>query len=390
MKKLLSIIAVSALFVPTTFASQSYSEGYYFAKVTANIRAQAGMQGQKIGHVEADDELYVRGQKGAWCDVEYRTYEHAYVLCSLLEAETYDTTPSGDYSYPDSSSPDSVLPQPEFNDLPTADTTPWSMPEMQPKACDPKTSTCSGDFKVGITADLHNSSSHESVHDIKLNLHGQGRVNIKDPISPEASFNLNGSVKTDMGAGQGSVELVMKDKVYARLNDLQLANIPGMPSTVNTEIQQQLGQWFVLPTGEIPMHNSAALFMPHGGLSGAEVNSLISISKFIGKDINGASSRYHYQVILDDQKIAQMLGSDVITHDSNSVITANYWLDDNQRIVSANVLLKIAANDNDTVTGSISINFDSSNLNQDIHVTAPDHAAPLPQSLTRGQDVMML
>ncbi len=385
MKKFLTALVLTSIFIPTTFAAQtSYENGYYSAKVTANIRAQAGMQGKKIGYIAANEQLYVRGQKGQWCNVEYRTYEQAYVLCSLLEA-----TPA------DESNPEDNYDANDYPHLPSDDWSDNVNTNIIPVSCDPNATTCSADFKVGITANLQNSDPAESFHTFNLNLHGQGRINTKDASHPEASLSMNGSLSTELGSGQGNAEVVMTDKTYIRLNDLKLLGIPDMPANFDNEVQKYLGQWFVLPEGNSHLLPSARMFMPmHGAASSDWIDSVIAISKYIGQEHNDSNVRYHYQVQIDDQKIEQLLDSNhsmaamapAMTNNSKAMI--NFWLDSNHRLVSANIDLTIVPTADDTVTGTVSINFDSSNLNQDIHVTVPEQAKPLPNDL-RAEDPSM-
>ncbi len=386
MKRFFSILLLSSLFIPQALAATSYQEGYYTAKVTANIRAQAGMQGKQIGYIAASDELYVRGQKGQWCDVEYRTYEHAYVLCSLLEEQTYAAN-SDDYYDQDSYNDDySSLP------LPSDTVSPWSASDQQPTACDITTTTCSGDFKVGVTADLTSSNSFDGFRTLKLNLHGQGRINVKDAKQPELSLTVNGSFQSDMGSAQGSAEMVLKDKGYVRLNDLESMNIPGMSANMIKEIQTtMLNKWFTLPASDTSFLSMTPLLM--NSHSNDDVQGLVAMSKFIGTDVNGANTRYHYQLDLDEKKMNWMMdgGSDEQQLTGNqSTASINYWLDSTQRLVSGTATLKIVPTASDSAAGTITISFDSSNLNQDIHVTVPENAEPLPKSLPHESDLMLL
>ncbi len=386
MKRFFSILLLSSLFIPQALAATSYREGYYTAKVTANIRAQAGMQGKKIGYITANDELYVRGQKGQWCDVEYRTYEHAYVLCSFLEEQTYTANPSDYFDQGSYNDDYSALP------LPSDTANPWSLATQRPKTCDITTTICSGDFKVGVTADLTSNNSFDSFRTLKLNLHGQGRINVKDAKQPELSLTVNGSFQSDMGSAQGSAEMVLKDKGYVRLNDLQSMNVPGMSADLIKEIQTTLlNKWFTLPTSDTSFLSSAPLLM--NSHSNDNIQGLVAMSKFIGTDVNGADTRYHYQFDLDEKKMNWMLDGSSATpqltgNQSSAVI--NYWLDSNQRLVSGTATLRIVPTATDSAAGTITITFDSSNLNQDIHVTVPENAEPLPKSLPHESDLMLL
>lgn len=384
MKRFLGILLLSNLFIPQTLAATGYQEGYYTAKVTANIRAQAGMQGKQIGYIAANDELYVRGQKGQWCDVEYRTYEHAYVLCSLLEEQTYATNSDDYYDQGDYYDSYDTLP------LPSDTTNPLSTTTQRPKACDITTTTCSGDFKVGVTADLTSTNSFDGFRTLKLNLHGQGRMNVKDTKQPELSLTVNGSFQSDMGSAQGSAEMVLKDKGYVRLNDLQSMNIPGMSADMIKEIQTtMLNKWFTLPSSNTSFLSSAPLLMN----SNDDIQGLVAMSKFMGTDVNGADTRYHYQLDLDEKKMNWMMdgGSDEQHLTGNqSTASINYWLDSTQRLVSGSATLKIVPTATDSAAGTITITFDSSNLNQDIHVTVPENAEPLPKSLPQESALMLL
>lgn len=371
MKKFLSAILFSILVIPQAFATTNYYDGYYVTKVTANIRGQASMQGKVIGNIQANDEIYVRGQKGQWCDVEYRTYEHAYILCSLLEEQEYT---SDDYYYDDNDYQDdysddyssySTLPQPVM---------------YEPKPCDPITNICSGDFKVGLTADLKNTDPYEDFHSMKINLHGQGRINIKAMEHPELSLSVNGSVNTDVGSVQGGGEIILKDKGYLRISNLQAVNFAGFPATLNEDIQKNIaGRWFELPIGDTRMLSSADMLM--AGPDSETLDQLIGMSTFIGTDINSANTRYHYQVTIDDQKANQLMGITSHTPDTGAQALVNFWLDNSHRLVKGDVTLKIPANEIDTISGTMTITFDSSSLNQDIHVNVPEQAEPLPRSL---------
>lgn len=364
MKKFLSAFLFSIFIIPQAFASTSYYDGYYAVKVNANIRAQAGMQGKLIGSIQASDEIYVRDQKGQWCDVEYRTYEHAYILCSLLEEQEY----TNDDDYQDNASDDysgySTLPAPVM---------------YEPTPCDATVHICSGDFKVGFTADLKNTDPSEDFHSMKINLHGQGRINIKAMEHPELSLSVNGSVNTEVGSVQGGGEIVLKDKGYLRISNLQAINFAGFPATMNEDIQKTIaGHWFELPISDTRMLSSADMLM--SGPDSETIDQLIGMSTFIGTDSNGADIRYHYQVMIDDQKANQLMGITSSTPDTGAQALVNFWLDSSHRLVKGDITAKIPANDLDPLSGTMTITFDSSSLNQDIHVTIPEQAQPFPHS----------
>lgn len=355
-------------------AATSYSNGYYTAKVTANIRVQAGMQGKVIGNIRADDEIYVREQKGQWCDVEYRTYEHAYVLCSLLEEQEY---PSDDY-YDDYNYDDNNYQDDYSDDYSGYSTLPKPVMYEQ-KPCDETVNICSGDFKVGVIADLKNTDPYEDFHTMKINLHGQGRINIKVMEHPELSLSVNGSVNTEVGSAQGGGEIVLKDRGYFRISNLQAVNFAGFPATMNEDIQKNIaGRWFELPIGDTRMLSSADMLM--AGPDSETIDQLVGMSTFVGTDINGADTRYHYQVMIDDQKANQLMGINSSVRDTGAQALVNFWLDSGRRLVKGEVTIKIPTNDIDSISGTMTITFDSSSLNQDIHVTAPEQVEPLPRS----------
>lgn len=374
MKKFLSALLLSVLLIPQTHAANSYESGYYTAKVPVNIRAQAGMQGKAIGNLPANEEIYVRDQKGQWCDVEYRTYEHAYILCSLLEEQEYsDDYYDDDYSdsYDDYSS-----------DIPTPML-------MEQKPCDSTISICSGDFKIGITADLQNSDPSEDFHTMKINLHGQGRVNIKTLETPELSLSINGSVYTEVGSVQGGGEMVLKDKGYVRISNLQAMNFPGFSASMNEDIQKTIaGRWFALPMGDTRMLASADMLM--AGPDSDAINELVSMSTFVGTDSNGSDTRYHYKVTLDDQKVNQLMGITNSSENTGAQVMVNFWLDNSHRLVKGDVTAKIPASSVEPISGTMTITFDSSSLNQDIHVTVPEKAEPLPYSFPASSTLLPL
>ncbi len=378
MKKFLSAILFSVLLIPQTFAASNYESGYYTAKVTVNIRAQAGMQGKAIGNLQANEEIYVRDQKGQWCDVEYRAYEHAYILCSLLEEQEYtddyyDDNYYDSYDYEDDYGYDS-LPKPVL---------------MEPKPCDSAVSICSGDFKVGITADLQNSDPYEDFHTMKINLHGQGRVNIKTMETPELSLSINGSVHTEVGSVQGSGEIVLKDKGYVRISNLQAMNFAGFSASMNEDIQKNItGRWFALPIGDTRMLASADMLM--AGPDSETIDQLVAISTFVGTDINGSDTRYHYKVTLDDQKVNQLMGIQDGSKNTGAQATVNFWLDSSHRLVKGDVTAKIPTSSVEPISGTMTITFDSSSLNQDIHVTVPEKVETMPYSFLGGNTLLPL
>lgn len=370
------------MLIPQTFAANSYESGYYTAKVTVNIRAQAGMQGKAIGNLPANEEIYVRDQKGQWCDVEYRAYEHAYILCSLLEEQEY----SDDYY--DADYYDSYDYEDDYNDDYGYDTLPRPI-MLEPKACDSTMSICSGDFKVGITADLQNSDPSEDFHTMKINLHGQGRVNIKSMETPELSLSINGSINTEIGSVQGGGEMVLKDKGYVRISNLQAMNFPGFPASMNEDIQKTIaGRWFALPIGDTRMLASADMLM--AGPDSEAINELVSISTFVGTDSNGSDTRHHYKVTLDDQKVNQLMGIPNASENTEAQAIVHFWLDSSHRLVKGEVTAKIPASSVEPISGTITITFDSSSLNQDIHVTVPEKAEPLPYSFPASSTLLPL
>lgn len=382
MKKFLSALLFSSLLIPQTFAASNYENGYYTAKVTVNIRAQAGMQGKAIGNLPANEEIYVRDQKGQWCDVEYRTYEHAYILCSLLEETDYDDEYYDDNYY------DSYDYEDDYNDNYGYETLPKPV-LAKPKPCDAAISICSGDFKVGITADLQNTDPYEDFHTMKINLHGQGRINIKTMETPELSLSVNGSVQTEVGSVQGSGEVVLKDKGYVRISNFQAMNFAGFSASMNEDIQKNIaGRWFALPIGDTRMLASADILM--AGPDSETINELVSMSTFVGTDINGSDTRYHYKVTLDNQKVNHLMG----IHDSNENTGAqamiNFWLDNSHRLVKGDVTAKIPANTVDPISGTITLTFDSSSLNQDIHVTVPEKVEAMPYSFPASSTLLPL
>lgn len=367
------------MLIPQTFAANSYESGYYTAKVTVNIRAQAGMQGKAIGNLPANEEIYVRDQKGHWCDVEYRAYEHAYILCSLLEEQEY----SDDY-YDDAYYNDDYADS--YNDY--SDDLPIPM-FMEQKPCDSAISICSGDFKIGITADLQNSDPSEDFHTMKINLHGQGRVNIKTMETPELSLSINGSVQTEIGSVQGGGEIVLKEEGYMRISNLQAINFPGFPASMNEDIQKNIaGRWFALPIGDTRMLASADMLM--AGPDSDAINELVSMSTFVGTDSNGSDTRYHYTVTLDDQKVNQLMGIHDSSENTEAQAIVNFWLDNSHRLVKGDVTAKIPASSGEPISGTMTISFDSSSLNQDIHVTVPEKVESLPYSFLGSSSLLTL
>ncbi|MBP6085161.1 hypothetical protein KA517_02895 [Candidatus Gracilibacteria bacterium] len=367
MKKFLSFLLASSLFVPQALAATSSDMdiALYQAKVTSNIRAQASMEGKLIGNLSAGQSIYVRDTKGQWCDVEYRQFEHAYILCSLLEeTETEEDTTdyySSDYSW-DEDTTDYYSSDENTDDwYSEEDSMPFS---WEPEACDPEIHICSASFNFGIRASLQDVPS--TAQDIRLNLHGDGKFNITPDNQQEVQISLNGSADNATGSLVASGELILKRAMYIRINQLLATGeaLEALPPELSS-MEQYLGKWLTSP-------DSGDMTSMGGFLSKDDLNMMaeaISSTEFIGSEKNGIRLLNHYRFSSDSMpttRWGEMLPTTFNGH-------ADFWIDENQFPVAMSLHFE-PSSEMQIGTGTIDITLKLNNLNSSTEITEPTDA----------------
>nr|MBP7057417.1 hypothetical protein [Candidatus Gracilibacteria bacterium] len=239
-----------------------------------------------------------------------------------------------------------------------------TFPLWEPETCDPEIHICSANFNFSIKADLQDVPS--TAQNVRLNLHGDGKFNITPTNQQEVQISLNGSANNATGSLVASGELILKQAMYARINQLVATGdaLTALPPELS-EVEQYLGKWLTSPDSE-------SVDSMGGFLAKEDLNMIaeaISSTEFVGSEKVGTRLLNHYRVSSDNlptNNWDEMLPIAFNGH-------ADFWIDENQFPVAMSLHFE-PTNDMQIGTGTIDISLKLSNLNNITEITEPTDA----------------